>query len=58
METKEKIIEFKCMNCSKRKLCRYCPAKFDLETHNYCNHSNLIMNTFENKFIFKTSYKN
>ena len=71
METLEKIKEFKCnvklkddykcMNCTKRKLCRYCPARFYLETHDYCNPpefycnlSNLIMNTFEKKFVFKT----
>jgi hypothetical protein len=26
---------FKCYNCYKKKICRYCPGRFYLETGNY-----------------------
>lgn len=49
----------KCRNCYKRKLCRYCPGRFYLETgsyekapNHYCELSDLLLSEFKPKYSF------
>lgn len=49
----------KCRNCYKRKLCRYCPGRFYLETGSYekapihyCELSDLLLNEFKPEYSF------